>query len=117
MSSSEQWLPSHKAFVVYANNRTYNRPALILLEVNVCVVGGFPFNLVLLTRARILITIDQPVEPVAMQAGFSSCIAAKSALGRALVAAHGRTVHQLAHETLSAYGGHTQPPPKSPTPF
>jgi hypothetical protein len=30
-------------------------------------------------------------------------------LGRAL-AAHGGTVHQLAHETLSAYGGTVTPP-------
>jgi hypothetical protein len=56
---------------VYASSGTYNRPALAVLKVNVCVVGGFPLNLVLLTRTRISITIDQPVALVAMHAGFS----------------------------------------------
>jgi hypothetical protein len=69
--------PVSQGYALYANNGTYNRPALVLFKVNVCVVGGFPFNLVLLTRTRMLITIDQPVAPVAMQTGFSSCIAAK----------------------------------------
>jgi hypothetical protein len=86
---------------------------------DVCVVGGFPVNLVLLARTRILITIDQPTELATMQPASLSCIAAKVCLGRTL-AAHGRTVHQLAHETvsgISADGGYSQrPPPKSPTP-
>jgi hypothetical protein len=71
MSSPEQWPPFHKAVCGYANNGTYNRPALALLEMDVCVVGGFPLNLALLTRTRILMTIDQPVTLVVMQAGFS----------------------------------------------
>jgi hypothetical protein len=53
---------------VYVNNGIHNRPALALLEVKVCVVGGFPFNLVILTGSRVLITIDQPCELIAMQA-------------------------------------------------
>lgn len=80
MFSSEQWLPLHKAVYVYASSGTYNRPGLAVLKVNVCVVGGFPLNLVLLTRTRISITIDQPVALLAnlpCTPASLSCIAAK----------------------------------------
>jgi hypothetical protein len=80
--------------VVYANNGTHNRPALALLEMDVCVVGGFPFALVLLTMTWTLISIDQPPALAAMQAGFSSCIAAKVCFRTCLSSAlsHGASI-------------------------
>lgn len=93
---------------VYANNGTHSRPALALSEVDVCVVGGFPFNLVPLARTQILMTIDQPPKLAVLQPASLLCIAAKVCFRTHPLAPHGRTVQQLAHETvggISADGG------------
>ena len=116
MSSPRAVASVSQGCVVYANNGTHSRPALALLEMDVCVVGGFSLALLLLAMTRTLISIDQPPALVAMQAGFSSCIAAKVCFTRTCVSSawsHGASTGT--RNTLVLMGGYT-PSPQTPTP-